>query len=113
MLKDESLAKVIGLKNEKIKQLVGTIIDKFKQRFERGSRPQLGDKSVEELVKIISHNTVKSRGARKNWNMILLRKSLPRDEILKLEERLKIALPTDYNSSSLVAMVMTLLGMAY
>jgi hypothetical protein len=115
LLKDGTLAKAIGVKDEKVQELGGKVIDAFKTRYGKGvQRNELWNKSMEELVQIISHNTVNNQAA-KSYRVemyrpeeeseegdegkhltTILETPLSRADIADLEKRLDISLPDDY-----------------
>jgi hypothetical protein len=114
LLKDGALAKAIGVKEEKVQELGRNVIEAFKTRYENGvQRSGMLDQSVEELVRIISHNNANNPAAKSFWKEMygigqeeevdedrflksILKDPLPRNDIAALEERLNISLPNDY-----------------
>jgi hypothetical protein len=118
LLKDGALAKAVGVKEEKVQELGWKVIETFKTRYESGvQRSGMWDKSVEELVRIISRNSVNNPAAKIFWNEMygveveeegstvgdegrpltrILKDPLPLNDIAALEERLNISLPNDY-----------------
>jgi hypothetical protein len=118
LLKDGALAKAMGVKEEKVQELGRKVIDAFKTRYESGVQScGMFDQSVEELVRIISHNNANNPAAKSFWEEMygigeeeegskdgdedrlltsILKDPLPRKDIAALEGRLKISLPNDY-----------------
>ena len=114
LLKDGALAKAIGVKEEKVQELGRNVIEAFKTRYENGvQRSGMLDQSVEELVRIISHNNANNPAAKSFWKEMygirqdeevdedrflksILKDPLPRNDIAALEERLNTSLPNDY-----------------
>lgn len=119
VLKDGALAKAIGVKDEKVQELAGRVLETFRTRYEKGvQRSGMWDKSVGELVQIISHSTA-NNGAAKSYRdemygaeqeegksggeadggkhlTTILKDPLSRNDIAALEKRLDISLPDDY-----------------
>ncbi len=118
MLNDGALAKAIGVKEQKVQELGWKVIERFKTRYESGvQRSGMWDQSVEELVRIISHNSVNNPAAKSFWNEMygfeveeegskdgdetrplpsILKDPLPRTDIAALEKRLNVSLPNVY-----------------
>jgi hypothetical protein len=118
VLKDGALAKAIGVKDEKVQELGGRVLETFRTRYEKGvQRSGMWDKSVAELVQIISHNTANNEAAKSyRYEMYgveeeeeksggkgdggkrlttILKDPLSRNDIAALEKRLDISLPDD------------------
>jgi hypothetical protein len=118
VLKDGALAKAIGVKDEKVQELGCRVLETFRTRYEKGvQRSGMWDKSVAELVQIISHNTANNEAAKSyRYEMYgveeeeksggkgdggkhlttILKDPLSRNDIAALEKRLDISLPDDY-----------------
>lgn len=106
-MKDGALARVMGLKDQKIRDLSEKAIGTFKIRCEKGvQRDDMWSKYVEDLVQIIDYNTLNSQGSRRyqeesyqderKHTSTILRDPLSRNDIAALENRLGISLPDDY-----------------
>jgi hypothetical protein len=83
------------------------VLETFKIRCEKGvQRSNMWNKSAEELVYIISHNTLNNEackddmfeiyGEEARYPTTLLKDPLPRTDITALEERVEPSLPNDY-----------------
>lgn len=114
LLKDGALAKAIGVKDEKVRELGGRVLETFKTRYEKGvQRGEIWNKPIKEVLQIISHNTLNNQAAKQFWQetygveeeeeggegkprATILKDPLSHDDIAALEERLNISLPNDY-----------------
>ncbi|KAE9364189.1 hypothetical protein N431DRAFT_496761 [Stipitochalara longipes BDJ] len=94
----------------------GGVVKTFTIRYEKGvQRSELWKKSVEDLVKITSDNTINNMAAKADWDQLyglvevegkeggerkhpiyILNNSLPSSDFATLEKRLDISLPVDY-----------------
>lgn len=113
ILKDGALAKAVGVKDELIKELGSNVLETFRIRYEEGvQRSEMWEKSIEELLHVISENTMDSpatkilrkelygaeEGKKRKPPTTILKDALPRKEGAELEERLGTALPEDYKA---------------
>jgi hypothetical protein len=105
VLKTGALFRAAGIDAEEEKDVGRLAVKTFQQRFEDGpSKSSLWNRSIKELLRIISENTVTNKGAHEFWDEMgldgrpttLLHDALPAEEISLLETRLEITLPQDY-----------------
>lgn len=107
LLMKGALARAAGIEDAKEKKAGRLAVKTFKQRFQDGPRRSLlWSKSIAELLRTISDNTVASEGAHNYWAKArmketewptnLLKDGLPAEQITSLERRLGVSLPQDY-----------------
>lgn len=105
VLKTGALSRAVGIDAQEEKDVGRLAVKTFKQRLEDGPlKSPLWDQPIEDLLRIISENKIKNRGAHNFWDeaglverpTTILHDALPAEEIPLLETRLGITLPQDY-----------------
>ena len=105
---DRTILKLLEIEPERMSSGVAKAVDMLEQRLENGPRRQYKDKTLEELVHIISENTYLNCPYEGLKYMSQEEPSAPGDkdgtilppatekELLDLEQRLEVTLPSDY-----------------